>query len=384
MTYTKEVLSKLVAFNTDSSQKSNYVECAAFLVEEGQRLGLHTQTFTFTAPDGKPRPSVLMEKNVGAKETMLLLVHFDVVPAGPNWVRDPFTVIEQKGNLYGRGVADDKAGIACCLTALKEIQKPTCNVKLLITCDEEVGGEWGIQAVFKHHREAVEANYCVVVDGGLDYLAIGCSGIVWGTITITGKGGHAAYDFKVPNLVHASFSFLDDVKKFGAIRRRKKSKLAAPKNPVSKKMFGRFNLTMLSAGTQPNALPNQVIARFDLRLLPEEKPTTAFKSLQEFIQKTARKHHLTVANQMDVQEAGFSSLDSPYTKRVQKVAENVLGKKLPLAAEFGGIDGMHVAHAGIPTFNIGPGEQDAHSTTEHIAIKDLEKTTTIIKRLLTQ
>lgn len=384
MGYPKTILSKLVSFNTDSHTKENFEACASFLVEEGKKLGLESKVFNFNAPDGKKRPNVLLEKKVGAKETILLLVHYDVVPAGPNWNQDPFTLVEKKGKWYGRGAADDKAGIASCLAAIKEVQNPSCNIKLLITCDEEVGGEWGIQALFDHHKTELQADYCIVIDGKLDYLAIGCSGIVWGTITIKGKGGHAAYDFKTANIVHASLSFLNEVKQFSQIRYKEKSVLVAPENKVSKQMFGRFNITMLSAGTQPNVLPDQVTARFDLRLLPEEKPSKAIAALKKWIQKSAQKQSLKVEFKADTIEAGYSSIKSPYVKRVQEATHAVLGKKIPLAAEFGGIDGMRVAHEGIPTFNIGPGQQAIHSTNEHIAVKDVQKTINIIKKLITR
>ena len=140
---------------------------------------------------------------------------------------------------------------------------------------------------------------------------------------------------------------------------------------------------MLPAGPQPSALPDEVTALFDLRLVPEENPATAIKSLQSFVQKVAKKNRLKVTCQIDSQERGFSSLQSHYAFKVKRTAESVLKKKLTMAAEFGGIDGMHTAHAGIPTVNIGPGQKDAHTTTEHMAIKDLEKTVRIIRRLIT-
>ena len=42
------------------------------------------------------------------KKNITILAHADVVPAGTGWERDPFTMFEKEGILYGRGVADDK------------------------------------------------------------------------------------------------------------------------------------------------------------------------------------------------------------------------------------------------------------------------------------
>src|SRR5260221_3568660 len=74
--------------------------------------------------------------------TVLLYAHHDVQPPGPRdrWTTDPFTPTERDGRLYGRGVADDKAGIAAHLAALRAFGgKPPCGVALFIEGEEESG-----------------------------------------------------------------------------------------------------------------------------------------------------------------------------------------------------------------------------------------------------
>jgi acetylornithine deacetylase/succinyl-diaminopimelate desuccinylase-like protein len=78
-------------------------------------------------------------------KAILLLAHIDVVEAKrEDWTRDPFTLIEEDGKFYARGVVDDKAQAAIWADSLirfkQEGYKPRHTLKMALTCGEETSG----------------------------------------------------------------------------------------------------------------------------------------------------------------------------------------------------------------------------------------------------
>ena len=100
--------------------------------------------------------------------TVLLYAHYDVQPAGPGaaWTSPAFEPVERDGRLFGRGAADDKAGIVMHVAALRALGADcTVGVKVLIEGAEEVGGG-GIEEFVAAHAAALAADAIVVADVG--------------------------------------------------------------------------------------------------------------------------------------------------------------------------------------------------------------------------
>jgi acetylornithine deacetylase/succinyl-diaminopimelate desuccinylase-like protein len=107
------------------------------------------------APEGEP--------------TILLYAHHDVQPTGgdEDWTSPPFEPTERDGRLYGRGAADDKAGVMTHLAVLRaynELQGgPPIGVTLFIEGEEESGSPT-LTALLAEHRDLLTCDVIVIAD----------------------------------------------------------------------------------------------------------------------------------------------------------------------------------------------------------------------------
>lgn len=74
-------------------------------------------------------------------ETLAILAHVDVMPAGDGWQTDPFDPVIKDGNIYGRGTSDDKGPGLAAYYALKTLKsmgvKFNQKVRMIFGTDEE-------------------------------------------------------------------------------------------------------------------------------------------------------------------------------------------------------------------------------------------------------
>lgn len=155
------------------------------------------QILACAKPDGtQGGPAVVGRRQaVDGKPTILLYAHHDVQPPGDEdlWDTEPFVAVEKNGRLYGRGAADDKAGImahVAAYTAVTEVLGDQLGLGVTFFFEgEEEAGSPTFRAFLEAHRELLRADIIVVADSsnwkvGIPALTTSLRGLVDGVIDV--------------------------------------------------------------------------------------------------------------------------------------------------------------------------------------------------------
>lgn len=155
-----------------------------------------------TATLGQPAVLARREPRNG-RPTVLLYAHHDVQPPGrdEDWETSPFEPTVIGDRLYGRGAADDKAGVIAHVAAIRALVEsvgdPELGLVLFIEGEEEFGSR-SFTALLEKHRALLAADVIVVADS--DNWDVRTPSLT------VGLRGNAAFTLTVSTLGHASHS----------------------------------------------------------------------------------------------------------------------------------------------------------------------------------
>ncbi len=125
-------------------------------------------TITSANPDGSAPAVIARKAGPEGAPTVLLYAHHDVQPENDHaeWDSAPFEPTERGARLYGRGAADDKAGIVTHLAAARAFgDELPVNLVVFIEGEEEMGSE-SLPALLAEHRDELAADVIVIADSG--------------------------------------------------------------------------------------------------------------------------------------------------------------------------------------------------------------------------
>lgn len=324
-------------------------------------------------------------KGLGGGHSLILCGHMDVVAPGVlPWTYGPWNPVVKEGKLYGRGSVDMKGGIAAHYMAVKVLLdmglKPKGDIIFLSTIDEECGST-GILALLNRGYRA-EAAICT--EPVSLKITLATQGSTWFRIKISGKSAHAGVAYEGVNAIYKAIPIIERIRSLEEERRIRLHDRVPMFNQLPTPYC--VGINMISGGTWPAMVPDEVVLEGRLGFSPLETPEEVRSELEATVHGVAladpwlKSHPPRIEYYQSRWNSGMIEKDHPFVQCLHKNQGLVLGKKEDFVGMFACSDSGSMVRLGqIPSLDFGPGPQQmAHKTDEYVLVEDLVKTAQII------
>ncbi|MGC9010471.1 MAG: M20 family metallopeptidase [Sulfolobales archaeon] len=388
LNYAIDLLKELISIPSINPPGESYKEISVFLERRLREIGFETRLIEVPEeymdkwypykPLHRGYPRYIVYGGFGGGRPIIQFNgHYDVVPPGTGWSRDPFKAYVEGDKIFGRGSTDMKGGIATVIAALKYvIEKELVSrgrVEVVFVPDEESGGvgtryfvESGISA----------PDYVIIAEPTtFKRINIGHKGLVRGVVKVLGKQVHGSVPWKGRN------AFLDAAKlalRFQEIYEKilRERSTAAPVDEEEAK-HPTINLGGYAESTskKDNIVPGEFLFSFDRRVIPEEDIELVSREIIDLFSKLSKE--LGIESSVEILSkvpASMTRGDSLLVKRLSKCINEIHGVEPLIRLSYGRDDTVYYRQAGIDAVTYGPGvEGTAHMPDEYTSISDIER-----------
>ena len=350
--------------------------CQQIIAARLARLGFKIEHLRFGQVDN------LWARYGDSAPLLVFAGHTDVVPTGPReqWQFDPFTPTVKDGQLYGRGAADMKGGLAAMVVAVEQLlaNKPKLkgSIGFLITSDEEgpsVDGTVRVMEVLQERGEKID--WCVLgepscLDKFGDTTRHGRRGSLTGLLTVHGIQGHVAYPDRADNPIHRVLPALAELTAASWDARPN------PHFPPTS-----FQISNFHSGTGVgNVIPGQAAIRFNFRY----STAVAADELKSRVQDTLQRHGIRYSIEWRPMGEPFLTQPGKLSRVVQDAVEKLTGLRPRLDTGGGTSDGRYIAPTGAEVIEFGPTNASIHKIDECLAVSELDSLVTIYLEIMTK
>ena len=426
----KEILNDFFTFlkfpsiSTDPQFKEQTHQTADWLCDYIREIGLEVELWE---TPGHPVVFGTYMKAGKERPTLLIYHHYDVQPVDPLelWKTPPFEPAIRENQVYARGAVDNKGQCFYSLTALKAClslaKELNVNLKLFIEGEEESGSS-GTSAILKQKKDALKADYLLVVD--FDIPSVSSPGVT------VGMRGLLAMEVECENSsidlhsgTHGGVA-LNPNRALATLLAKmwdEKGRVAIPGfyedvEPLSKEVLSKVDMSFdqesyqkrfgvqafcpeegfslkESNGLRPvleingmsggytgpgfkTVIPAKAQAKLSCRLVPHQDPEKIFRAIKNYFEKNVPKGLKIKVTSKGGAPSYRSSLNSSIVKTVNFAYEEVFGKpsqylfcgaSVPIIVELAKASQAEVAMMGV-----GLAEDDIHAPNEHFGLDRFE------------
>jgi acetylornithine deacetylase len=333
---------------------------------------------------GRPNVVGVLKGGRGGR-SLLLNGHVDTVPldADGGWTDGPLSASVRDGEIWGRGAADMKSGVAAMTMAVDILQglrlRLPGDVIIEYVVDEERTGLGTLACVDRGYR--ADAGICCETSD-LKVMPA-CIGRLWFTVHVTGKPAGISVSWQGVNAIEKAMVVVEAVRELQQIRLAEERHALYPDNRGALPCA----VNMLHSGTFPSILPDKAVLRGSLGLMPYEDPQEVEAQLRRQILRAAEadpwlQAHPPQLTTHDGYVAAGAEIpaDHPLVLSMCRTYQAVTGQTADLAGRMGAADTRFLIRSGhTPTVIFGPGDTaQMHAMDEHVAVESLLTATKVL------
>ena len=429
----RTLLASLVAINTTREHGST-TPAARLLADRFLEAGWPRADVEVVGPSPNRQNLVVRWRAQSpTARPVLFMSHLDVVEARrDDWDSDPFILREKDGYLYGRGVLDDKAAVATWTTGLialrREGWRPSRDIVLLLTADEEGGTENGVEWLLRNRRPLFDVEYVInadaagpeLHDGTVTVFTVDVAEKAPATfdLTVSNPGGHSSRP-RTDNAIYAlarALVRLDEYRFPAQLSDLQRAMLTKSVETASSEVAASLRsilrdpgdaaaadalvrvphlnavlrttcvATELIGGHAINALPQRASATVNCRILPGVAPADVVAQLRRVVGDTA----VHIAERPTVKPpAAASSMPEGVRAMLTRAVASSWGPnvRVQTTLSLGASDASFTRAAGIPSFTLwhvplDPADMRAHGRDERIRAKSFDESVEFARSLI--
>lgn len=370
------LLQKIVSLPSEAGGRDNEKILADFLHEKLEKLGIRSYVYG----EGE---SVVVNGSFGIGQKGLLFdCPLDTAEVGDRtkWDFPPFGGVIKDGKMYGRGVADSKAGIVSMIYAVVAMKKlmgeDDLRVELVFDGGEHHGKYTGFRNLLAKGLD-IEAAVIGYAQDEKDSreIGIGCRGYQRYELKTFGRSAHTGSRYaKSVNAIHKMARF---------IRECEKEPFPSPKSEQF--YFGtKLNFSNIEGGVAINIVPDECRSQIDVRTLPSQSKKDVEKYLDKIALKCEeRDGEFGIEKEYIVGDEGYVlDREKRIVEVLNKGYKKVYKKKPEMVVHGAAHIGTLLYQNNIPTVVWGPQGDNLHSYNEYVEVDSLVKTAAVYAEVI--
>lgn len=378
MTKTTEHLEKLIGFATVS--RDSNLELIGYVAQVLQNLGIASTLVQ--SEDGRKANlwATIGPHDVGG---VVLSAHTDVVPVtGQKWTSDPFQMSKRGNNFYGRGSADMKGFIACCLAMAEKAvtQNLQTPIHFAFSYDEEIGCIGVRRLLDMLKMLPLRPRFCIVGEPTMLQVVTAHKGKLGYRVTAHGLEAHSSLAPIGVNAIYMACDLIAEI-------RRIQSDIAAHglHDGDYEVAYTTLHVGKMAGGEVMNIVPNLASFDFEIRYLPEDDGLEIAARIQAAAEKIASGFRgVFLAARFEFKELqSYPALDTPVNSEVVNFVRALTGGNSTGKITFGTEGGLFQKELGIPAVVCGPGNiAVAHKPDEFVSEEQLAQCDVMLGKLV--